>query len=75
MGLLPMVQNQLLQRFDTFKPEWDEAEDYAIGDEVFYKGRYWRKWANDRCRKRLAGTTRKLRRAKWKMVAGSKSSR
>ena len=30
-----------------FKPEWDEAEDYVIGDEVFYKGRYWRKWAND----------------------------
>jgi len=30
-----------------FRPEYDESVDYVIGDEVFYKGRYWRKWANN----------------------------
>jgi hypothetical protein len=30
-----------------FRPEWDEAEDYVIGDEVFYKGRYWRIWGDE----------------------------
>jgi hypothetical protein len=30
-----------------FKPEYDERQDYKIGDEVFYKGRYWRKWGDN----------------------------
>ena len=30
-----------------FKPEYDEGQDYKIGDEVFYKGRYWRKWGDN----------------------------
>jgi hypothetical protein len=30
-----------------FRPEWDEGGEYVVGDEVFYKGRYWRKWGED----------------------------
>lgn len=30
-----------------FRPNWEESETYYVGDEVFYEGRYWRKWADE----------------------------